>query len=141
MNKMKTLKFLQIMLLAALCSGSSCQEEEKLPGTKPEILLGKWRGEYEASFMAAPTRYLIKTYEFTSGGGSIKTVEYFPSEDRYEDYHTHYFTDWSYDGYSLHFIYKKGGYTNPWSYDVSELTPDYFILDTGIAKTYYKIVE
>jgi hypothetical protein len=112
MNKMKTLKLLQIMLLAVLCSSSSCEEEEKLPGTKPEILLGKWRGEYEASFMAAPTRYLIKTYEFTSGGGSIKTVEYFPNEDRYEDDYTLYFTDWSYDGTEIHFLQKRSLYNS-----------------------------
>jgi hypothetical protein len=141
MNKMKTYLFLFLMI-SPLWACSSCQDDEdKLPGTKPEILLGKWRGEYVVNSFLVPIRSIIETYEFTSGGGYIKKVNYYHGEDRYEDYHTHYFTDWSYDGHTLHFIYKKGGYRNPWSYDVSELTPDYFVLDTGVATTYYKVAD
>jgi hypothetical protein len=83
---------------------------------------------------------MYETYEFTSGGGSIKTVEYFPEEDRYEEYFTKHFTDWSYDGKEIYFIYKKGGYTNPWSKSVYELTPDFFRLGSGsFGNVYYKV--
>ncbi|MDR2009269.1 MAG: hypothetical protein LBQ22_02155 [Bacteroidales bacterium] len=104
---MKTYLFI-FLLLSPLWVFSSCQDDEdKLPGSKPEILLGKWRAEYEASFMFGQVRHLIETYEFTSGGGSIKTVEYFPDEDCYEDDLTIHFTDWSYRENEIYFLKKK----------------------------------
>jgi hypothetical protein len=126
------------LALSPLLTCSSCQDDEdKLPGTKPEMLLGKWENlTNEGGFI---DNYIHETYEFTKTGGSIKQMKYFPDEDRYEDYHTSYFTDWSYDGKEIYFLKKKGGYSDSWSKEVYELTPDFFVLDLGILYTYYKV--
>jgi hypothetical protein len=128
------------LMICPLWACSSCQDDEdKLPGSKPEILLGTWENLRDVGFILA--NYIHETYEFTPSGGSIKQMKYFPDEDRYEDYHTSYFTDWSYDGNRIYFIYKKGGYTNPWSRSVKELTSDYFIFDSGGSGSVYTKVK
>jgi hypothetical protein len=101
------------LIVCPLWLYSSCQDDEdKLTGTKPAILLGKWRYEHDSYFFFTPVRHLIETYEFTSRGGTLEVIEYFPEEDKYKDVYTSYYTDWSYDGSEIYFIEKKGRYTS-----------------------------
>ncbi|KAA6337081.1 hypothetical protein EZS27_014793 [termite gut metagenome] len=138
---MKQLLFI-FLALSPLLTCSSCQDDEdKLPGTKPEVLLGKWGNLTNVG--AFLDNYIYETFEFTKTGGSIKQMKYFPEEDRYEDYHASYFTDWSYDGNYIHFLYKKGGFINTWSQPVYKLTLEFLSLGTGQnnCTVYYKIQE
>jgi hypothetical protein len=138
---MKRFLFL-FLLICPIWGCSSCEDEEnRLPGTKPDILLGKWERNYAATpIFTFETIFCSETYEFTLTGGSLKEVRYFPIEDRYEDYPTSYFTDWSYDGKEIYFINeRKNGHISNWSQPVYELTSDFFRLGSSGLYTYLKI--
>jgi hypothetical protein len=141
MNKMKTYLFI-FLLLSPLWVFSSCQDDEdKLPGSKLEILIGKWEnvGNLYADFLGylkIGKRYT--TYEFTNTGGSITQLDYIAEEDRYEEPYIRYFTDWSYEGETIHFLRKKGRSTEKWDIYIYNLTQD----SIGLGSTdyiYYKI--
>jgi hypothetical protein len=128
-------------MICPLWACSSCQEDEyKLPsGTKPEMLKGKWEGNYSVNpIFTYETVFYSEIYEFTQTGGSITSEAYFPYEDRYGDPQIIYFADWCYDGKNIYFTNKNNKYTGM-SREVHELTLDSFILNTGILKVYYKI--
>jgi hypothetical protein len=133
---MKRFVFIFLML-CPLWACSSCQDDEdKLPGTKPEMLIGKWEGLPQISLI--DFRYYFKIYEFTKTGGTIQDMEYFPSKDRREERFAEYFTDWSYDGEStIYFLKKKGSQTSKWEKHIYELTPSYIKLG-GIYEIYNK---
>jgi hypothetical protein len=73
------------------------------------------------------TEYIHEIYEFTPKGGSIKRLKYIPEGDRYEDYHTSYFTDWSYSESekTIYFLRKKGRNTSRWEIYAEELNSDF----------------
>jgi hypothetical protein len=105
---------------------SSCEDEDKLPGSKPEILLGKWEN-YRDIGWSYVSNYIHEIYEFTPKGGSIKQMKYIPEEDCYEDYYSDYFTDWSYseNEKTIYFLRKKERRTTRWEISVEELVPDF----------------
>jgi hypothetical protein len=86
------------------------------------MLLGTWENLRDVGFILA--NYIHETYEFTPSGGSIVKMRYFPDEDRYEEYYTRYFTDWSYEGETIYFMYKKGRSTERWQLSIRELTSE-----------------
>jgi hypothetical protein len=93
---MKQLKFLQIILALTLCAWTSCEEEEKLPGTKPDTLIGKWENVdklYEDWPGLLPIGKRWRTYEFTKTGGSITEIDYIEDENRYKEPYIQYFTN------------------------------------------------
>jgi hypothetical protein len=137
---MKQLLFIFLMI-CPLWACSSCQDDEdKLPGAKPDLLIGEWEHNYSINpVFTFETVYYSKIYEFTPTGGKIKEREYFPDEDRYGEPYIIYFTDWSYDGKELYFIEKKGQRIRKWSQPVYELTPDFFRLGSSGLYTYLKI--
>ena len=109
------------LLICPLWACTSCDDEDKLPGSKPEMLLGTWERSYIAGF-PLPLWNMVETYEFTKKGGEIIRLEYFPEEDRYEVDYTRNFTDWSYQGETIYFLRKKGSFTERWTLSVEELT-------------------
>jgi hypothetical protein len=133
---MKTLKFLQIMLLTALCSCSSCiEEEDKLPGTKPEMLIGKWEGLHSGGLFFDSHTWLER-YEFTKTGGFMVEQYYDPIEFFFLEPDTsNYFTNWSYseEEGKIHFVNHYG---SRWYQYVLQIAPDSIVLSRG---TYYKI--
>jgi hypothetical protein len=142
---MKTLKFLQIMLLAALCSGSSCwdEEDDKLPGTKPEILIGKWEGLHRGGLFFDSHTWLER-YEFTENGGFMVEQYYDPVENFFLEPDTFsYFANWSYlkeEGEKKATIYFENYRGSRWKLSVYELTPDSVKLGCKDC-TYYRIKE
>ena len=116
---MKRILFI-VLLTCPLWACTSCEEEIKLPGSKPEILLGKWEYAYHSGF-PYPGDY-IKTYEFRKKGGLITGLKYVPEEDKYEVYYTINITDWSYEGKTIYFIEKRGNFTSQWELSIEELT-------------------
>ncbi|MDR2058159.1 MAG: hypothetical protein LBP83_07775 [Dysgonamonadaceae bacterium] len=133
---MKNLKLLQIMLLAALCSCSSCiEEEEKLPGTKPEMLIGKWERLGSGGLFFDSHTYRER-YEFTEIGGMITRQYYNFEEKKFESPKTlRHFQDWSYseEEEKIHFVNHYG---TRWYQYVLQITPDSIVLGIG---TYHKI--
>jgi hypothetical protein len=121
---------------------SSCQDDDdKLSGTKPEILIGKWEkvGGLHADFFGFLTigkRWT--TYEFTKTGGSITQLDYIAEENRYEDPYIRYFTDWSYEGETIHFLREKGRSIEKWDIYIYNLTQDSISLGST-DYIYYKI--
>ncbi len=139
---MKHLLFIFCML-CPLWACSSCDDnEDKLPGTKPEILLGKWEASY-VLYWTATVRNVVETYEFTKSGGiNTKVTTYiYPVDFKPVDTLVSSFNNWSYDGNELHFFYKKNSYSNTWSKAVYDLTQDSLSLGSGPynCRVYYKI--
>ena len=116
---MKRILFI-VLLTCPLWAYTSCEEEIKLPGSKPEILLGTWEGYFHNIW--SHRRHIVETYEFTKTGGCKTQSEYFPEEDRYEVFYTRNIADWSYEGETLYFVEKKGNYTGRWELSIEELT-------------------
>jgi len=142
-------RFLFIFLLIYLlysCSASFVDDESKLPpGTKPEMLFGKWQKYGDLySFIAGlspAVGYYLETYEFTPEGGSITTLEYIIEEDKYREPCVTTFSNWCYDGKCVEFLDKKSKNTySRWGKSVDELTSDYIKLGCGENDCkYYKI--
>ncbi|KAA6337083.1 hypothetical protein EZS27_014795 [termite gut metagenome] len=135
---MKNLKFLQIVLLLTLCSCSACEEEDdKLPGTKPEILIGKWERLGSGGLFFDSHTYWER-YEFTETGGMI-TRQYYNSEEQKFDIPKAlgYFQDWSYSEAEekIHFVNHQG---SRWYQYVLQIAPDSIVLGIG---TYHKITN
>ena len=137
-------RFLFIFLLIfPLWVCPSCEEEDgkRPPGTKPEILFGKWQTCQDLySFLVGPKIGLYwKTYEFTSKGGSITTLEYITKEDEYREPSVILFTDWCYDGECIEFLRRESNGTYfRWGIYIEELTPSSIRLG---GTRYYKINE
>jgi hypothetical protein len=133
---MKTLKFLQVLLLFTLCSSNSCEEEkEKLPGTKPEMLIGKWERLGSGGLFFDSHTYLER-YEFTETGGVITRQYYDFEEKKFDSPKTlGGFQDWSYseEEEKIHFVNHHG---TRWYQYVLQITPDSIVLGIGI---YHKI--
>jgi hypothetical protein len=141
---MKTLKFLQIVLVAALCSGSSCMDEkEPLPGYKPEILIGKWEG-LRSGGLFFDSHTSLERYEFTETGGFMVKKYYDPIEKVFLEPDTfNYFANWSYlkkeeEKKAIIYFEDYGG--GRWQLSIYELTPDSVKLGCNDC-TYYKIKE
>jgi hypothetical protein len=137
---MKTLKFLQILFLFTLCSFSSCEEEkEKLPGTKPEMLIGKWEGLVIGGLFFDSHTYLTR-YEFTETGGFVVEWYYDPAEKVFLDPDTfNYFTNWSYSEEN-EIIYFENYRGSRWKKFAYGLTPDSIYIGCNDC-IYYKIKE
>jgi hypothetical protein len=140
---MKKLKFLQILLLFFLCSGSSCEErEDKLPGTKPEMLIGKWEGLQSGGLFFEFHTYL-RRYEFTKTGGFVVESYYDPIEKVFLEPDTfNYFANWSYstDKEGEAIIYFLGYQGKRWGKNIYGLTSDSILLGCKDC-IYYKIKE
>jgi hypothetical protein len=141
---MKTLKFLQILFLFTLCSSSSCEEEkeDKLPGTKPEMLIGKWEGLQWGSINMTMWCFMER-YEFTETGGFTVKRKYDSKEKIFLEPDTvDYFTDWSYskDNEGDPIIFFRNGKGSRWGTSVYELSSDSIILGCHDC-IYYKIKE
>jgi hypothetical protein len=138
---MKTLKFLQVLLLFTLCSSSSCEEEkEKLPGTKPEMLIGKWEG-LRSGGLFFDSHTWFERYEFTETGGFMVKKYYDSIEKVFLKPDTsHYFANWSYsiDKEGEPTIYFENYRGSRWQLSICKLTPDSVRLGCGYC-TYYKI--
>jgi predicted glycosyl hydrolase (DUF1957 family) len=135
------------MIICPLWLYSSCEEEEnKLPGTKPEMLLGKWEktDTFSEGFSSLFGAWVIIghqwiTYEFTETGGSMTTLKYYIEEDKYEDPFIIDFTDWSYEGETIYFEKKyRKDRVRHWNLSIREMTPDSIKLGS-IYDTYYKV--
>jgi hypothetical protein len=141
---MKQLLFI-FLSLSPLWVYSSCEDEDKLPGSKPEILLGKWENLSTISdgigwFGSFTAGYRKEIYEFTEKSGSVIQLDSLIEDNKYKEHFIRHFTDWSYDGDEIYFIEKKGKNTNRWSKPVSELTSDYFKLGVGgSVDIYFKV--
>jgi hypothetical protein len=134
---MKNLKFLQLLLLFALCSGSSCiEEEDKLPGTKPEMLIGKWESLHSGGLFFDSHTYLER-YEFTETGGMITRQYYNWEEKKFDTPKTlRHFQNWSYseEEEKIHFVNHSG---SRWYQYALQITPDSIVLGIG---TFHKII-
>jgi hypothetical protein len=133
------------MIICSLWLYSSCEEEEnKLPGTKPEMLFGKWENvdtlsdglPWFGSLGIAGYRW--RTYEFTEKGGSLTQLDYIIEEDRYKEPFIRVFTNWSYNGETIYFENIDGRNESHWGISIKEMTPDSIKLGS-IYNTYYKI--
>ncbi len=139
-------RFLLILcILCPLWACSSCDDnDDKLPGSKPEILLGKWETSYDL-YWTATVRNVVETYEFTKSGGAITqvTTYTYPVDYKPVDTFVIAFSNWSYDKKEIHFFHKKNSYSNTWSQPVYKLTPDSLSLGTGPnnRKIFYKVKE
>jgi hypothetical protein len=140
---MKQLLFI-FLSLSPLWVYSSCEDEDKLPGSKPEILLGKWENvstvgvglSWFGSYIYGHRKTI---YEFTENGASVTKLDSLSEDDKYKEAYMAYFINWSYDGENIHFFEKKGHYSNHSYKLVYELNKNYFILKTE--SIYYKITD
>jgi hypothetical protein len=136
---MKNLKFLQIVLVLMLCPCGSCEEEDKLPGTKPEMLIGKWEGLRSGGLFFDSHTYLER-YEFTETGGFMVETYYDPVKKVFLEPDTsNYFANWSYSVMD-EMIYFESYRGSRWKLSVCEITPDSVRLGCGYCM-YYKIKE
>ncbi|KAA6337085.1 hypothetical protein EZS27_014797 [termite gut metagenome] len=136
---MKNLKFLQIVLVLALCSCGSCEDEDKLPGTKPEMLIGKWESLQNGGlFFDAHT--WLERYEFTETGGFMVKTYYDPIAKVFLDPDTlNYFANWSFsvENETIYFENYRG---SRWTLFAKGLTSDSIFLGCNDC-IYYKIKE
>ena len=116
---MKRILFI-VLLTCPLWACTSCEEEIKLPGSKPEILLGTWEYAFHSGFPNQGD--YVYTYEFFKKGGLYTESKYFPEEDQYKIYYTRNITDWSYEREMIYFMAKTGNYTARWELSIEELT-------------------
>lgn len=129
------LLFFPLLLLPA------CEEDPELPnGTKPEILIGRWKGkprEFNLKFHGI----CYDIYEFTPTKAHITEQQYQQNrEGRYQyvenvvwDYY-----DWSYDGSSIHQAYKNTKTKGIRSKSVQQITTDSIVIN---GRTFYRIDE
>jgi hypothetical protein len=134
------------LMLSPLWACSSCQDDEdKLPGTKPAILLGKWENlttvqdgiGWFGSFTAG---YRKEIYEFTKKGASLTYLDSLINDDKYRESYVGHFADWSYDGEYIHFLEKRGNYSSRTRKPIYELKENYFTLYSE-STYYYKITD
>ncbi len=133
---MKHLLFIFCMLCPLWACSSCDDDEDKLPGTKPEILLGKWETSYDL-YWTATVRNVVETYEFTKSGGTntYVTTYTYPVDYKPVDTLVLHFTNWSYDGKDIHFFYKKNSYSESWIKSIPNLTSDSILLG---GRTFYR---
>ena len=139
-------RFLFIFLLIApLLACSSCDDEDKLPGSKPEILLGKWENKDTFTdglcwFGCFGTDgYIWTTYEFRADGLSITERKYYFATDEYKEPIINHIKDWSYSEKeeTLYLVNSKG---SRWTYSLKIITSD-SIQIRGKYSGYYRIQE
>jgi hypothetical protein len=143
---MKNLKFLQILLLVTLVACTSCEDEDKLPGSKPDMLIGKW--ECMDTFTSGfgwfggfTDGYRWTTYEFQINGGSITERLYYIATNEYKEPSTTYFENWSYseENETIYFENHRG---SRWEKFACDLTPDSIYIGCNDKDcVYYKIKE
>ena len=146
--------FLFIFILACpLWACSSCDgwgfgwgdKEEKITGTKPEILLGKWENKDTFSdglcwFGCFHTDgYIWTTYEFRLDGLSIIELKYYFETDEYKGPFIDNIKDWLYSEKeeTLYLVNSKGG---RWTYSLVIASSD-SIQIRGQSGYYYRIKE
>lgn len=119
------------LLFFSLLLFSACEDEfAKLPvGTKPEILIGKWKSEPSASYWHAFTKAVSTTYEFKTNGGYM-IEDWFST---YDDSHIScdtvlFFTNWVYDGDAIWLQRKGREGTTLWTWAIKEITSDSVVL-------------
>ena len=131
---MKRLLFI-FLLICPLWAGS-CEDEDKLPGSKPKILLGKWERSdiyYEPTSwlgISLPAGHYRETYEFTPTGASLTKLVYITKDDEYLEPSVITYADCSYDGKDIHFLSKKGRYTSRVERDLYSVNSDSLLLGT-----------
>ena len=142
---MKHLLFITLTL--CLFSFSSCgdgwkwfdfgDDEVKLTGTKPEILIGKWECYGTGSFIFTTWKY-YERYEIRKDGGLIVRQSYDEATQTYLDPTTYHFSNWLYSEEKelIYFNYTKTRSDRARS--LREITPDSIKIAGSI---YYKIKE
>jgi hypothetical protein len=118
------------------------EDDDKLPGTKPEMLIGKWEGLRDGGLFFDSHTYLTR-YEITETGGFVVERYYDPVEKVFLEPDTiNYFANWSYyineEGQStIYFISYQG---KKWGKHIYGLTSDSILLGCNDCP-YYKIKE